>query len=323
MRLSFTCLLFMLILSVPDPAWAWNATGHQVVARIAWHTMTPAVRQRVVALLEAAPSDACLVDMLPADARPLAARRRDFFLDASTWADIVRPGENDTRPCIRFSRPEWHYINYFWQGVSGATGTDLPTDRSDLTPPTGNVVEQLPLLRAFAACATPHCGTTAADRAIALAWILHLVGDMHQPLHTQARITSQPNEQNGDQGGNLFVLQTGPPVLRLHGYWDGIVDKSVPRLDDESRQEYVGRVAARVSRKHPRVAALARLRPGDFNAWAREGYEIAKMSVYPAALKRGELPGEDYRLQAFRIAEQAIALAGYRLGDLLNRMFAS
>ena len=322
MRLTFTCLLFIVILSLPEPASAWNATGHQLVARIAWNAMTPAVRQRVMALLGAAPSDACLGELMPADTRPLAARRREFFMDASTWADIVRPGENDTRPCTRFNRPEWHYINYFWQGVSGATGTDRPTDRPDLTPPTSNVVAQLPLLRAFAACATPQCGTTTADRATALAWILHLVGDMHQPLHTEARITSQPNEQKGDQGGNLFVLQTGPPSLRLHGYWDSIVDRSVPRLDDESQPAYVGRVAASVTRKYPRAAVLARLRPGDFEAWALEGFEIAK-SVYPATLKRGELPGEEYRAQAFEIAGQAIALAGYRLADLLNRMFGA
>src|SRR5215210_764494 len=140
MRLTFYSLLFILSLSVPAPAWAWNATGHQVVARIAWTTMTPAVRQRVIALLEAAPSDACLGELLPTDGRPLASRRRDFFMDASTWADIVRPGEHDTRPCTRFNRPEWHYINYFWQGVSGATGTDRPSDRSDLPTPTSNVV---------------------------------------------------------------------------------------------------------------------------------------------------------------------------------------
>jgi hypothetical protein len=320
MRVMFAVLV---ILAVPHPSSAWNATGHQVVARIAWNTMTPAVRQRAVTLLEAAPSDACLVDLLPADARPLAARRRAFFLQASTWADIVRPGENDTRACTRFNRADWHYINYFWEGISGATGADRPRERTDLTPPASNVVAQLPLLRAFTACGTAQCGTTPADRAITLAWILHLVGDMHQPLHTNARITSQPNEQKGDQGGNLFVLQAGPPVLRLHGYWDSIVDRSVPRLDEESQSAYVGRVAASVTRKHTRAAALARLRPGDFDAWAREGFETAKMSVYPATLTRGELPGEEYRVQAFRIAEQAIALAGYRLGDLLNRMLGS
>src|SRR5918995_524670 len=65
MRLTFQCLLFIFMLSLPERASAWNATGHQLVARIAWNAMTPAVRQRVIALLEAAPGDACLRELLP------------------------------------------------------------------------------------------------------------------------------------------------------------------------------------------------------------------------------------------------------------------
>jgi hypothetical protein len=316
-----TTLPLLLLLLVPQSSWAWNATGHQVVARIAWDAMTPAARHRVVALLEAAPADACLVELLPADGRPLAARQRDFFLRASTWGDIVRVGENDTRPCTRFSRGEWHYINYFWQGVSGATGNDRPTDRPDLKPPATNIVAQLPLLRAYAACPTVQCGTTRAERAIALAWILHLVGDLHQPLHTNARITPQGDEQKGDQGGNLFVLQSEPHVLRLHGYWDGILDRSVPRSDGETLSAYVARLASAITTRHTRAAMLPRLAPADYEAWAREGFATTKASVYPATLKRGRLPDDAYRRQAFTIAGQAIALAGYRLGDLLNRMF--
>jgi hypothetical protein len=318
MRTGLVLLLFLLL---PRPSAAWNATGHQVVARIAWDTMTPGVRQRVVALLEGAPRDACLLDLLPADAQPLGTRQREFFLHVSTWADIVRSGENDTRPCTRLSRGEWHYINYFWQGISGARGAGGPADRSDVTPPSTNVVAQLPLLRAVAVCATAACGTTRADRAIALAWILHLVGDLHQPLHTNARITSEPDEQNGDQGGNRFVLQTEPHVLRLHGYWDGILDRSVPRGVDEAQSAYVDRLSASTMQSHPRSAMAPRLKPADYEAWAREGFETTKASVYPATLKRGEVPGDDYRRHAFAIARQAIALAGYRLGDLLNRMF--
>ena len=313
----------LIILLVPHPTWAWNATGHEVVAQMAWETMTTVTRQRVIALLEAAPPDACLVDEMPTDARPRAAREREFFLYASTWADIVRPAENDTRPCTRFNRGEWHYINYFWQGVSGATSTDRPNDRPDITPPTTNVVAQLPLMRAFAACGTPQCGATPGERAIALTWILHLVGDVHQPLHTNARITVQPDEQKGDQGGNLFVLQTEPRVLRLHGYWDGILDRSVPRRDGESQSAYVGRLAAAITATHTHAAMLPRLKPADYDAWAREGFATAKASVYPATLKRGELPGEEYRKRAFATAQLAIALAGYRLGDLLNTMFGN
>ena len=318
MRLLLTLALLLL---TPQPGWAWNATGHEVVARIAWDTVTPAVRERVTALLAAAPPDACLIDLLPSDTRPLTIRQREFFERASTWADIVRPAENDPRPCIRFSRGDWHYINYFWQGVSGANGADRPTDRPDVKPPATNILAELPVLRAYAVCKSAQCGTTLPERAVALAWILHLVGDLHQPLHTNARITAQLDEQRGDQGGNLFVLQADPRPLRLHGYWDGILDRSVPRNDRESEAAYVERLAAMITARHPRAAMLARLQSGNYEAWAREGFEMTKASAYPATLKRGELPGDDYRQQAFITAQQAIALAGYRLADLLNKMF--
>jgi hypothetical protein len=313
--------VILLALAVPPSASAWNGTGHQIVARIAWDTMTPTVRERVVALLQAAPSNACLAELMPTDSRPIAARRREFFLRASTWADTLRPGDDGGRACTRFHRSEWHYVNFFWQGVSGATGADRPADRSDMRPATANVVAQLPLLRALATCAAPRCGTTTAERAIALAWIVHLVGDIHQPLHTSARVTGRPDERQGDQGGNLFILDPGPPILRLHGYWDGIVDRSEPRGANESNAAYIGRLAALFMQRHPPIASAVELAPGQYEAWALEGFETTKASVYPVTLKRGEVPGEQYRQTAFAIAQRAIARAGYRLGDLLNAMF--
>jgi hypothetical protein len=308
-------------LAASAPLLAWNGTGHMAVARIAWDTMTPAARNRVVALLLKAPSDACLADLLPTNSRPLAVRQREFVLRASTWPDIVRSMEHNARPCSRYHRSEWHYINLFWQGVSGSSGSDRPTDRPDMRPAVANVVAQLPLLRAFVLCTEPRCGTTDPERAIALAWILHLVGDVHQPLHTSARVTARPDERQGDQGGNLFVLDPGPPLLRLHGFWDNLVDRSVPRLTSEREAAYIERVVAMIGQRHPRTALLAQLLPGNYEAWARSGFEITKASVYPVSLKRGTIPDEQYRQRAFGIAARAIALAGYRLGDLLNAMF--
>ena len=78
----------MVILLVPHSTWAWNATGHEVVAQIAWDRMTAVTRQRVVALLEGAPPDACLVDQMPTDGRPLSARQLEFFP-----AHGVEPGQ--------------------------------------------------------------------------------------------------------------------------------------------------------------------------------------------------------------------------------------
>ena len=90
---------------------------------------------------------------------------------------------------------------------------------------------------------------------------------------------------------------------------------------NEASAAYIGRVAAMFMQKHPRSSSAPELAPGQYDAWGREGFDTTKAAVYPATLKRGEVPGEQYRQRAFAIAQRAIARAGYRLGDLLNATF--
>ena len=303
----------LLVLLVESPR-AWNGIGHQVVARIAWDNMTPAARRNAIALLQAAPAGACLRELFSSDPRPPEIRQREFFMRASTWPDIVRPQDaSDTRPCTRFHRRDWHFINFFWQGTSGATNAERPRDRTDVDVPELNGVERLSLLRPLVVCAVPACGTQTADRATALAWILHIVGDLHQPLHTSARVTARPDEQRGDQGGNLFKLETTSTPLSLHGFWDGIVNRSMPQASTEPESVYLNRLATAIMTKHPRVQLASRIRSGEFTVWAREGFETTKQRVYPANLQRGRMPSDEYRAAAFATSEQSIALAGYRL----------
>ena len=73
-------------------------------------------------------------------------------------------------------------------------------------------------------------------RAIALAWLFHLVGDIHQPLHTAQLFTV--DYPQGDRGGNeicVRVTQTGQP-LDLHRFWDGVITSSsnLTRLRNEA-----------------------------------------------------------------------------------------
>ncbi len=312
-----------LVLLLPAPVFAWNATGHQLIAAIAWDRMTPAARQQAIALLRAAPADACLLNLFPTDSRPLDVRQREFFVRASTWSDLVRPDRKDTRPCTRFHRRDWHFINFFWSGVSGGTGVNLPTNRTEIAVPTDNVVERLAFLRPLVACTAAPCGTPRAAQATALAWMLHLVGDIHQPLHSTARVTTQPDERQGDQGGNLFKLgpASSPNPLSLHSYWDGIIDRAVARLPNEGEQAYVSRVSAAIVTRHPLAAMSPRLKSSAFAAWSSEGFETTKRAVYPSTLTRGQMPLPAYQSNVLTIAQEAIALGGYRLADLLNQMF--
>lgn len=107
----------------------------------------------------------------------------------------------------------------------------------------------------------------------------------------------------------------------MHSYWDGIINRSIRRVGGESDQEFLARVAATIVSEHPRSSFSARLLPAQFEVWAREGVEMAKSSVYPASLRRGRMPSDAYRENAFEISKEAIAIGGYRLADLMNQLF--
>ena len=342
--------LALLLLPLATPAHAWNDFGHELVARIAWLELEPEVRNRVVALLRQAPADSrmhCLD--LNQDRRRGCGRfayrldsapttedgDRILFERAAYWADLAR--ELD-----KYNRPTWHYIGWTWrQGVDGAAhDTDLPA-------PEPNVVSQLQEL----AMSVADTSGRPDKRAIHLAWIFHLAGDVHQPLHAASRVTERRDEREGDRGGNGFGLDEGN--RNLHAFWDGALDgqtwaehrrrlatelarESGQRPTPEQLWAALGEVRARdFEGLKDRIAALARsrhplddatraeLKSGDFEAWAQESNQIVRKSLYPTDLARGEAPPAAYADQAYDTALQRAAVAGYRLADLLRRMLGA
>ncbi len=306
-RLGFPALALVVLSCLPQSALAWNGTGHELVAGIAWDNMSPDTQQKAIALLKSAPKDACLLDLFPGDSRPLAERQREFFMRAATWPDVVKSGA-----CTRFNQGNWHFADRFWKGVSGGTGSDTPTDDSAIPMAATNAFERLTALRGTVNCDT--CGTPA-ERATQLAWILHLTGDIHQPLHAEARVTAASPQ--GDRGGNDFVLAP-KSISPLHTFWDRIIDNSILDKPAEKQIAYLDRVIAMIVNDHPKASEAARLKPGDFEAWSREGFETAKSVAYPASLHEKQTPATAYKKQVFSIADEAIAIAGYRLADLLD-----
>lgn len=299
-------------LASATPAHAWDEVGHKVVARIAWDNMTPRAREQAVALLMAAPADAGLrLLMPPSDGRPQAEQQRDFFVNAAIWADVIR-GRNFVGN--RYAHSDWHYVNFFWEQ---RTPGGRPIERPDM-PVAGELLNQLGRYPARLG----NESIPAAERAIDLAWTLHLVGDAHQPLHNSARITAQ--DTAGDRGGNSFQLAGLYPFNNLHAYWDSLVGFSVPwAMGDRTEDDYVGSVAARVQAEFPRRRLEGQVKPGRFEDWSREGLRVAETSAYPAWLVRGEHAPLRYRAVAWSAGEPRVALAGYRLADLLNRAFGS
>ena len=305
--------LFFFILIFATSVFAWDDTGHKVSAEIAWRNMTPAARAKAIAILMGAPENSGILNLLPSDSRSLAARQQQMFYTMGYWADLARDEKFPTRR-KEYHHGTWHYQDTFWREINGRI--EIVTD---LKSADENAVERL---FAFEKIVRDEAKSKA-DRAIALAWILHLAGDIHQPLHCSARVTEL--EPKGDEGGNLFLLS--PPDaprenrMNLHWFWDSILTKSVPRINDEGDTTYIPRWATKLTKKYPAKTFAAEMKGGKFDEWQREGFEITTKELYPATLKRNQAPPENYRKRALAISERRLALAGYRMAELFNRIF--
>ena len=315
-------LLGVLFFVCSFPALAWDDAGHKLVAYIAWQQMSPAAREAAIKVLLNAPEDSQISVLYPTPfdsdfstypigARSKAAKQRDFFMICAYWSDIVRDKKLENR--FKYHHGTWHYLDTFWRDVNGKIET-LPEMENDKE----NAVERL-----FEFDKVLRSDAKDAEKAIALAWILHLAGDIHQPLHASGRVTDV--EPKGDQGGNLFSL-TPPDAPRkenLHWYWDSIVVRTVQRKTDTTDAEYLLPIAAKMMKKYPLAKMQNRIEIGKFDAWQQESYQIAANKLYPKTLLRNQMPSPTYQKMAFGIAEEQIALAGYRLGTMLDQIFGS
>lgn len=314
---------FAAIAVSPAPARAWDDVGHMTIAAIAWRHLTAEARARAVALLRGAPPDAGLAQLQPNAGSPEA---RDFalFVRAATWPDLVR----DRRDYARYKayhHPTWHYLSAYWRaGPDGRPEavTGLPVDSQ-------NVAERIPVLYRL----TADPAARAEARAVALAWVLHLVGDVHQPLHTASRVT--PAHPDGDRGGNLVTLGS----TNLHAVWDDLFDvaraerrRGDPRGRRSSRGGGAGgaggatdaklaravRVADALEAATPMAGVLSRVSEGRVAVWVGEGTRLAQTVAYPPTIVDGGTVPDGYRDRARVAVGPQAALAGYRLASALN-----
>ena len=289
------------------PAYAWDDFGHRLVARIAWENMTPQARARAIAILRGAAPETGLRGSF--DGTTLSPQQQmQIFVFAATWPDVVRDTAQPLR-MEKYHHPTRHYLDTLWM-----QSTDFGPVQPSTLRPEGDLVRDTPRLQRWLA------NGNAEEKALALAWLEHLVGDIHQPLHASGRVT--PTEPCGDQGGNLFTLEEIPNSngrrRNLHSLWDGIITTTM-RRDGESPDAFLTRAEHEVTSHHPRSEFSGEMGQREFSQWAQASVTIAQHSVYRAPLVRNQAAPAAYRQEAFRVAEARIALAGYRLADMLNQ----
>ncbi len=218
----------------------------------------------------------------------------DHFVPAAYWLDQIK-----ARGWTSFDT--WHYTNQ--PLLAGSSKAPPP-------PPFGL---DWALEQAQRTVGNPTAPELA--RAFMLRALIHLVGDAHQPLHCVSRYSAARPE--GDRGGNDFVLPD-PELHNLHRLWDatgGALPADVLGTDWAAA---VAPLAHKVRAAHPRDK-LPEVGGLEVAGWLDESYALAVTVAY-AGIEEGAAPTLEYLERVQAVALERLALAGYRLADLLERL---
>ena len=287
MRLAIVLAICTALL--PAPALAWGSEGHEIIAAIARDQLAPAVRAKVDALLAADTDTLTAPDML--------AR--------ATWADAWRnAGHRETAI--------WHFVDTELDQPdlnSACFGYPPPAQPASAGPPQDCVVDKITEFEAELSSRA----TAQPERILALVYLLHFVGDLHQPLHAS---------DNHDRGGNcVHVSLEGVRTTNLHSYWDTTVVQAL----GTDPQTVAHQLETRITPAE-RTAWMT----GGPRDWATETYGVAKASAYtlgsPAGCGADPAPipiTPAYEAQAQSTAALQLEKAGVRLAFVLNQALGS
>ena len=301
--LAVALLCAWTLLAAAPTARAWNQAGHLLTASVAYDQLTPAQRAAALKVLEASPDHARWLAAAPKDLTGDDAGRH-VFMQAARWPDDIRKTGSP------YDHPTWHYVDY------PLRPPDFPLE----APPVGAEDVFFAWTKCEATLADPAASAT--DRAVSLCWLLHLIGDIHQPLHACTLVTAEYPPPAGDKGGNNFFVNLAGNSLSLHTYWDAL---AATMLDSP---EIIAR-AEELAKRYPRAALPELAAATDLRGWALESRQLGVDAVY----RRGTLPGNrdrdgavppslpgDYASKARALAERRVVLAGYRIADTLARL---
>lgn len=290
---ALSIVIVCFIICSPSISLGWGAGGHMMTAHIAFSRLNRKARVKVIELLA--------IEINPA---AVTAKSKNF-VNASHWADDLRPF------------PEFDSFKplHFVDKPFSLDGTALPEiDPNNIIKALQDNVEIL------------KTSTDKNAQAQALRFVIHFVGDIHQPLHCAAKVSSAL--PHGDQGGNLVKIKIANADgslkdSNLHSYWDGGIG-SFPRTGPNFAPPPLKTIRPAVKlalQGNPATNPGLKLDdPFNYDAWADESFYLAKKVVYHN-VRSGKTQTAAYNKEATRIARRRVAWGGYRLAALLNAIW--
>eukprot|EP00300_Choanocystis_sp_HF-7_P039922 c6286_g1_i1.p1 GENE.c6286_g1_i1~~c6286_g1_i1.p1 ORF type:complete len:378 (-),score=48.68 c6286_g1_i1:152-1285(-) len=282
--------------SLPRSSMGWFDEGHMTVAQIAYLQLEPAV--------------AAVANLLVGELSPQFPATNDF-MSAAVWPDDLK-----TVNITYFN--DWHYITIPFNPNPNYTAVPPPQNE--------NVVWSINM----AGTALNGSATIPYGQQFMIRWVLHAVGDIHQPLHTISMYTSQFPVPNGDLGGNFFRVYWNNTKTNLHALLDSIVFtflyEPIPRPLTPLGHQRLLYFAQQAMTANPRSSFTDdELNELDPQVWAQESHDLAVQYVYlNGTLQMNATIPMDYALNVLRpLLIRRIALGGYRLGNFLNNFIPS
>jgi hypothetical protein len=322
--------LFVQMLSA-QALYAWSDKGHKMVASIALRQLDQTEREKIHAILKHHPRwQQEFADRMPEDVRTgdSAMQLEWVFQQAAIWPDIAREYKDDVRD--QFHRSTWHYINhgtFLHEQEREKFEKEFPTGSFEVPVKVEGITNVIQALKFTRRALKPGEKTPDAERAVYVAWIMHLVGDLHQPLHSTSMYSSKVFP-TGDRGGNEVALVQR---TNLHALWDSFPGTGKVTLK-ESRD---AALTLMINEDFKKLGEASRAQL-DEETWLKESQRLAQAYVYTdevlAPLRNYESIDElkknplgmskDYMQTGGKVAKQRVVEAGYRLGAVLKEIAA-
>jgi hypothetical protein len=275
---------------------AWWDCGHMLVALIA----KMEIEQYEPELNE-------YLDKFYETIRPYTDPAVGTFVESATWPDDIKNfGMNFFN--------KWHFIDRPLDDPDVASAhEEFDSEKEDLLYGMNQSISIL------TNTSTPHF---VYEKIMMLRLLIHLIGDLHQPLHASTHYSKE--DPKGDIGGNKLIVEWKGRKMNLHKFWDsgaGELPEPSRPLTSEGKEQ-LDKIAKELMGKWPRSKVKDYLDVTNFEKWTYQMFFEAKQFIYqPLIDEHTTIIKPGYQEQAWNLIGQNLALAGYRLRDLLVTTF--
>jgi len=273
-KLGVCVLMFCM---TTQQSWAWGREGHRLTALVAEQYLSPETKAQIAVLLQA------------------DSKNRETLADVAPWADEYRTDHPETA--------KWHFVDIPKTAATFDRSRDCPVSEKDPKSPWRDCVTDRIL---FFEGRLGDISLSEAERAVALKFLVHFVGDIHQPFHAMG----------DDRGGNdISVTFLGSSVCgtyrcNLHGVWDD----SIIDAQGLSENKYTDRLLQEIKDNN-----WERMAGGEPTTWANISHRYAVDALAP----NGAFLTREYVAEEAKVVDAQLALGGLRLARVLNRILGA